>query len=105
MRAISNNSRSHLVFLQGKVNSARYVTHVVNTVLLSFIPQEGNVLFQQDNARLHTATATQRALRGVLQLPWSARTPDLSPIEHVLDTMKRGLTLSSEPATTIVELR
>ena len=32
-------------------------------------------------------------------------TPDLSPIEHIWDMMKRELTLSPEPATIIAELR
>ena len=35
--AISYNSRSHFVFVQGKVNSARYIAQVVNTVLLPFL--------------------------------------------------------------------
>ena len=34
---ISYNSRSHLVFLQGKVNSVRYIAQVVNSVLLPFL--------------------------------------------------------------------
>ena len=46
-----------------------------------------------------TAAATQRVLRGVQLLPRPSRTPELSPIEHVWDTMKRELTLSPEPAT------
>ena len=45
----SYNSRSHLLFMQGKVNSALYITQVVNPVLLPFLRQEGDVLFQQDN--------------------------------------------------------
>ena len=61
------------------------------------------MLFQQDNARPYTAAATQRALRGV-QLPWPARSPDLSPIEHVWDMMKWELTLSPESAATIAKL-
>ena len=63
--AISNNSRSVLVVLQGKVNSAHYIAQVVNPVLLPFIRQEGDVLFQQDNACPHMAAAMQYALRGV----------------------------------------
>ena len=46
---------------------------------------------------------TQRAFRGVQKLRWPARSPDLSPIEDVLDMVKRELTLS--PDTTITELR
>ena len=50
------------MFLQGKVNSARYIAHVV---LVSFLRQEGDVLFQQDNACPHTAAVMLRALCGV----------------------------------------
>ena len=35
-----------VIFLQGKVNSAHYIAQVVNPVLLSFLRQECNVLFQ-----------------------------------------------------------
>ena len=65
-----------LVLLQGKVNSVHYIAQVVNSVLLPFLQQEGDVLFQQNNPRPHTAAATQCALRGVQQLPWPTRTPD-----------------------------
>ena len=51
-RTISYNL-SHLLFLQGKVNSASYIAQVVNPVLLPFLRQEGDVLFQQYNARPH----------------------------------------------------
>ncbi|GFT62098.1 uncharacterized protein TNCV_3812551 [Trichonephila clavipes] len=40
-------------------------------------------IYQQDNARPHTARLSQQCLQGYDVLPWPARTPDLSPIEHV----------------------
>ena len=98
------NSRLHLVFLQGKVKSVRYIAQVVNPVLLTFHRQEVDTLFQQHNARPYTAAAKRRALRDV-QLPRPARNPDLSPIKHIWGMMKWELTLSLEPATTIAELR
>ena len=48
--AISYNSRSHLVFLQRKVNSFRCFAEVVNPVLLQFLQHKSDLLFQQDNA-------------------------------------------------------
>ena len=102
--AISYNSWSHLVFLQGKVNSVRNIAQAVNPVLLPFIQQEGGVLFQQDDTYPHMAAATQHALHGVQQLSWPARPPYLLPIEHVWDMMKQELTLSPEAATMIAEL-
>ncbi|GFV10375.1 HTH_Tnp_Tc3_2 domain-containing protein [Trichonephila clavipes] len=45
-------------------------------------------IYQQDNARPHTARLSQQCLQGYDVLPWPARSPDLSPIEHVLDAGK-----------------
>ena len=95
--AISYNSQSHLMFLQGKVNIARYITQVVNTMLLPFLRQEGDVLFQQNKACSHMAAAMQHALLGVQQLPLPARSSDLSPIEQVWDMSRNLLFLQSLP--------
>ncbi|GFY10455.1 HTH_Tnp_Tc3_2 domain-containing protein [Trichonephila clavipes] len=40
-------------------------------------------IYQQDDARPHTARLSQQCLQGYDVLPWPARSPDLSPIEHV----------------------
>ncbi|GFU42201.1 HTH_Tnp_Tc3_2 domain-containing protein [Trichonephila clavipes] len=45
-------------------------------------------IYQQDNARPHTARLSQQCLQGYDVLPWPARSPDLSPIEHVCDAGK-----------------
>ncbi|GFV90327.1 uncharacterized protein TNCV_4380421 [Trichonephila clavipes] len=47
--------------------------------------------FQQDNARPHTARVAQEFLRHFQTLPWPARCPDLSPVEHVWDQLKRQM--------------
>ncbi|GFY09572.1 transposable element Tcb2 transposase [Trichonephila clavipes] len=40
-------------------------------------------IFQQYNARPHTARVALDFLRHFQTLPWPARSPDLSPVEHV----------------------
>ncbi|GFX40326.1 transposable element Tc1 transposase [Trichonephila clavipes] len=40
-------------------------------------------IFQQDNARLHTARVAQDFLRHFQTHLWPARSPNLSPVEHV----------------------
>ncbi|GFV80010.1 transposable element Tcb2 transposase [Trichonephila clavipes] len=48
-------------------------------------------LFQQENARPHTARVAQDFLLHFQTLPWPARPPDLSPVEHVWDQLKRQM--------------
>ncbi|GFV29258.1 transposable element Tc1 transposase [Trichonephila clavipes] len=50
-------------------------------------------IFQQDNAFLHTARVAQDFLRHFQTLPWPAGSPDLSPVEHVWDQLKRQMPL------------
>ncbi|GFT60200.1 DDE_3 domain-containing protein [Trichonephila clavipes] len=49
------------------------------------------VIYQQDNARPHTARLSQQCLQGYDVLPWPTRSPDLSPIENVWDALGRQL--------------
>ncbi|GFV38321.1 transposable element Tcb2 transposase [Trichonephila clavipes] len=48
-------------------------------------------IFQQDNARPHTARVSQDFLRHFQTLPWPIRPLDLSPLEHVWDQLKRQM--------------
>ncbi|GFV59881.1 transposable element Tc1 transposase [Trichonephila clavipes] len=49
--------------------------------------------FQQDNARPHTTRVAMNCLTAHQTLPWLARSPNLSPIEHVWDMRGRRLHL------------
>ncbi|GFV61198.1 transposable element Tcb1 transposase [Trichonephila clavipes] len=46
-------------------------------------------IFQQHNAQPHTARVSQDYLRTVNTLPWPARSPDVSAIEHIWDHLGR----------------
>ncbi|GFV41498.1 transposable element Tc1 transposase [Trichonephila clavipes] len=56
-----------------------------------FLNSLPGAIFQQDNARPHTARVSQDFLRHFQTLPWPARSPDLSPVEHVWDQLKRQM--------------
>ena len=80
-----SDSRSTLVVIQNALTANLYVSLVIHPVVLPFMNSIQGGVFQQDNARHHTALVTQQALQSVDMLPWPARSPDLSPIEHVWD--------------------
>ncbi|UYV70219.1 hypothetical protein LAZ67_7002224 [Cordylochernes scorpioides] len=78
---------SPLLRIQGTMTAQRYVDDVLRPVTLPYLQGVPNALYQQDNARPHTARISQQALQDVQMLPWPPYFPDLSPIEHVWDSL------------------
>ncbi|GFV32653.1 uncharacterized protein TNCV_441451 [Trichonephila clavipes] len=56
---------------------------ILTPIVLPMLSSRPGAIYQQDNARPHTARLSQQCLQGYDVLPWPARSPDLSPIEHV----------------------
>ncbi|GFT67922.1 HTH_Tnp_Tc3_2 domain-containing protein [Trichonephila clavipes] len=79
--AISWDTRSSLVVLQGTLTARRYVDDIL-TPIVPMLSSRPGAIYQQDNARPHTARLSQQCLQGYDVLPWPARSPDLSPIEQ-----------------------
>ncbi|GFV25125.1 transposable element Tcb1 transposase [Trichonephila clavipes] len=77
---IGHHSRTPLVRIAGTLNSQRYISEVLEPVVL--LP---SIIFQKDNARPHVARIIQRFFVNyqIELLPWWARSPDLSPIENM----------------------
>ncbi|UYV68873.1 hypothetical protein LAZ67_6001392 [Cordylochernes scorpioides] len=95
--AIAYDSRSPLLRIQGTMTAQRYVDDVLRPVTLPYLQEVPNALYQQDNARPHTACISQQALQDVQMLPWPPYSPDLSPIEHVWDIIGRRLHALPQP--------
>ncbi|UYV73576.1 Transposase [Cordylochernes scorpioides] len=95
--AIAYDSRSPLLRIQGTMTAQRYVDDVLRPVTLPYLHGVHNALYQQDNARPHTARISQQALQDVQMLPWPPYSPDLSPIEHVWDIIGRRLHALPQP--------
>ncbi|UYV62065.1 hypothetical protein LAZ67_1007712 [Cordylochernes scorpioides] len=83
--------------VRGTMTAQRYVDDVLRPVKLSYLQGVPNALYQQDNARPHTARISQQALQDVQMLPWPPYSPDLSPIEHVWDIIGRRLHALPQP--------
>ncbi|GFW63138.1 DDE_3 domain-containing protein [Trichonephila clavipes] len=81
--AIAYDSRSTLIVMRGNLTGQRYVNDILRPHVGPFLNGFPGAIFQQDNARPHTARVAQDILRHFQTLPWPARSPDLSPVEHV----------------------
>ncbi|GFU49189.1 transposable element Tcb1 transposase [Trichonephila clavipes] len=80
---IGYHSRFPLVRIAGTLNSQRYISEVLEPVVLPYLQGLATAIFQQDNARPHVARIVQMFVNPQIELlPWPARSPDFSPIEN-----------------------
>ena len=95
--------RSRLLCIEGNLNSNRYIREVLQSEVMPLLQANPHAIFQQDNARPHVARIVQAFFqrRRVSLLPWTTRSPDMSPIEHVWDMVGRRLIRQSPPASTL----
>ena len=95
-------SRTPLVRIAGTLNSQRYVSEVLEPVVLPYLQGSATAIFQQDNARPHVARIVQRFFvnHQIELLPWPALSPDLSPIENMWSMVAQRLTQMTSPAAT-----
>lgn len=98
--------RTAAVVIEDTMNAEVYRDSVVLPHILPTI-QQHNLTLQQDNARPHTANIVRHVLQQheVNVLPWPARSPDMSPIEHIWDVIGRNIHTSEAPPTNIQQLR
>ncbi|GFV82512.1 DDE_3 domain-containing protein [Trichonephila clavipes] len=89
--AIAYDSRCTLIVMRGTLTGQRYVDDILRTHVGHFLNGLPGTIFQQDNARPHTARVAQDFLRHFQTFPWPTRSPDLSPVEHVCDQLKRQM--------------
>ncbi len=85
---ISAYGMGSLHVLEGTMNAERYIKVLEQHMLPSSLH-----VFQQDNAKPHTAAITTAWLRSrrVQVLNWPACSPDLSPIENIWPIIKRKI--------------
>ncbi|GFV84929.1 transposable element Tcb1 transposase [Trichonephila clavipes] len=91
--AIAYHGRSQLLRIVGNLNSTRYINKVLQPEAIPFLQGLPGAVIQLDNARPHVAKTVISYLdsQQVQLLPWSAYSPDMSPIEHVWDIVGQRL--------------
>ena len=88
---ISHSGKTELVTIDGNLNAVRYCDEIIRPTVHPYIRDRHSDTLQQDNARPHVARHTRDTLRqlNIPTLDWPARSPDLSPIEHLWDDLGR----------------
>ncbi|GFS92997.1 transposable element Tcb1 transposase [Trichonephila clavipes] len=97
---IGYHSRPPLVRIAGTLNSQRYISGVLEPVVLPYLQGVATAIFQQDNARPHVTRLVQRFFvnHQIELIPWPASSPDLLPIENMLSIVAQLLTQITPPA-------
>lgn len=102
------SGKTEIVFIDGSINSSKYQS-VLGRYLLPFMDSQmhRDCIFQQDNARPHTAKATKEWIEreGIVCLDWPAYSPDLNPIENLWGILVRGVFSNGRQFDEIEELK
>ncbi|UYV80243.1 hypothetical protein LAZ67_18002134 [Cordylochernes scorpioides] len=82
---IGYHSRTTLIPISRTLNSQRYISEVLEPVVLPYLQGLPIAIFQQDNARPHVSSIIQRFfVNRQIELPsLQARSPELSPKENM----------------------
>ncbi|GFW65330.1 transposable element Tcb1 transposase [Trichonephila clavipes] len=99
---IGCHSRTPLVRITDTLNRRRYISEVLEPVVLPYLQGLVTAIILQDNARPFVARIVQRFFVNpqIALFPWLAHSPDPSPIENMWSMVAQRLDQIKSPAAT-----
>lgn len=101
-------SRTPLVPVVGMLTAVQYRDTILIPFVEPFRRRVGhNFILQDDNARPHRAQVVNDYLNGtdIARMDWPAMSPDMNPVEHAWDQLKRAIRGRRHPPESLDELR